>query len=47
MAHNKRKGFKFSKADNPNDVRVYALLRYGEKSYFTTMDEVRAELERV
>jgi hypothetical protein len=45
MAH--KLGFVVRKADNPNDLKSYTLVRYGVETHFATIDDVIAALTRV
>jgi hypothetical protein len=40
-------GFVVHKADNPNDLKRYTLVRQAVETNFATIDDVIAELKRV
>ena len=40
-------GFVVRKADNPNDLKCYTLVRQAVETDFATIDDVIAELKRV
>jgi hypothetical protein len=42
MAH--KLGFVVRKADNPNDLKRYTLVRHSVETHFATIDDVIAEL---
>jgi hypothetical protein len=40
-------GFVARRADNPNDLKRYTLVRQAVETHFATIDDVIAELKRV